>query len=284
MLQRSKCRRSTSRGSSGEEELRHLPCFRVSQCCPNIPVDPDCRYCEHDLAALIDAHSRPFSESEAKSISLQLLSALSYLHDRFIIHRDLKLSNLLYNNRGQVKLADFGMSRKMSADSMTTKVVTLWYRCPEILIGYRQYDSAVDIWSLGCIHCELVSGTPLLPGRDELDQVRRIFALLGAPTQIIWPGFDTSSLFTSGDIDLALEQRTHIYNNLSQVMTMMSAEGLVFSNELLLYDPTKRLCAKDALSHTYFRSSPLPKEPYLMPTFPTSHKLDPPSKKAKYHK
>ena len=200
------------------------------------------------------------------------------------MHRDLKLSNLLYNNRGEVKLADFGMSRKISADFMTTKVVTLWYRCPEILFGYGGYNSAVDIWSLGCIHCELVSGKPLFPGNDDIDQVKRIFAMLGAPTQRIWPDFDTLPIFKSDKIDLVMEQRVNIYNNLSQVMSMMSDNGLVFTNELLLYDPAKRLNARDAIDHRYFRTSPLPKEPYLMPTFPTSHSLEPPTKKSRHRK
>lgn len=86
-------------------------------------------YCEHDLGVLIDEMPRKFSESEVKCILLQLLSAVNYLHSRWIIHRDLKMSNILYNGRGQVKLADFGLARSFTdpPEPMTQKVVTLWY-------------------------------------------------------------------------------------------------------------------------------------------------------------
>jgi serine/threonine protein kinase len=91
---------------------------------------------------------RPFSESEAKCITLQIASALSFVHGRHLVHRDLKLSNLLYNNRGEIKLADFGMVRRLTPAPMTARVVTLWYRSPEILLGSQEYGAAVDMWSV----------------------------------------------------------------------------------------------------------------------------------------
>eukprot|EP01116_Phalansterium_solitarium_P015799 TRINITY_DN3527_c0_g1_i7.p1 TRINITY_DN3527_c0_g1~~TRINITY_DN3527_c0_g1_i7.p1 ORF type:complete len:194 (-),score=89.36 TRINITY_DN3527_c0_g1_i7:516-1097(-) len=105
-------------------------------------------YVEHDMAGLIDNMKQPFSESEVKCLLLQLLHAIAYLHDNWIIHRDLKLSNLLFNNRGQLKLADFGLARVFGYPlrNMTPKVVTLWYRPPELLMGAETYTTAVDMW------------------------------------------------------------------------------------------------------------------------------------------
>lgn len=110
-------------------------------------------YCSHDLATLIDRMTRPFSESEVKRIMLQLLSATEYLHRNFIIHRDLKLSNLLIDSSGRLQLADFGLARLFSNPlvAMTPKVVTLWYRAPELLLGTDKYHSAVDMWAVGAI-------------------------------------------------------------------------------------------------------------------------------------
>ncbi|RHY87650.1 hypothetical protein DYB37_006900 [Aphanomyces astaci] len=106
-------------------------------------------YCEHDLSALLSNVHRPFTESEVKRVLMELLRAVEYLHAINIIHRDLKLSNILYDGFGRVKLADFGLARETgfpSPTSMTPKVVTLWYRAPELLLGAESYSSSIDIW------------------------------------------------------------------------------------------------------------------------------------------
>jgi cyclin-dependent kinase 10 len=94
-------------------------------------------YCEQDLASLLDNMNTPFTEAQVKCIMIQLFDGLYFMHNHFIIHRDLKVSNLLMTDRGCVKIADFGLARKFSLPNgyMTPKVVTLWYRAPEILIG-----------------------------------------------------------------------------------------------------------------------------------------------------
>lgn len=138
-------------------------------------------YCEQDLASLLDNMTKAFSESQTKCIMLQLVEGLHYLHNHFIIHRDLKVSNLLLTDRGCIKIADFGLARLFSRTErkMSPNVVTLWYRAPELLFGAKNYTTAIDMWSAGCILGELLLHKPLLPGRSEIQQIEMIIDLLG---------------------------------------------------------------------------------------------------------
>lgn len=133
-------------------------------------------FIEHDLKTLLANMPTPFLASEIKTLMLQLLSALALCHDNWIVHRDLKTSNLLMNNRGQIKVADFGLARTYGdpLGDMTQLVVTLWYRAPELLFGATEYTTAVDMWSIGCIFGELILRKPLVPGRGEIDQVNQV--------------------------------------------------------------------------------------------------------------
>jgi serine/threonine protein kinase len=150
-------------------------------------------YVEHDLAELIDhAHAThghsPFRVPEAKCLAIQLLRALEYLHTSWLVHRDVKCSNLLYSGCGVLKLADFGLARIVGRRRATPAVVTLWYRSPELLLGEDAYGTAIDMWSAGCVIAELLTGTSLLPGRTEADQLSLIAGLIGSPSVRIWPG------------------------------------------------------------------------------------------------
>lgn len=134
-------------------------------------------FLEHDLKTLQEDMSEPFLQSEIKTLMLQLTSAVEYLHDHWILHRDLKTSNILMNNRGELKLADFGMARYFgdpAPPNMTQLVVTLWYRAPELLLGAAKYDEKVDIWSVGCIFGELLKNAPILPGKNEVDELSKV--------------------------------------------------------------------------------------------------------------
>lgn len=156
-------------------------------------------YCEQDLASLLDNMQAPFTESQVKCIMLQVLRGLRYLHYNFIVHRDLKVSNLLMTDKGCVKIginvtylcflafqqilfiADFGLARWFGVPlrPMTPQVVTLWYRAPELLLQASTQTTSVDMWAAGCILGELLGHKPLLPGRSEIQQLELIVDLLG---------------------------------------------------------------------------------------------------------
>ena len=133
-------------------------------------------FVEHDLKTLQEDMLEPFLASETKTLLLQIASATEFLHNNWILHRDLKTSNLLMSNRGQVKVADFGMARYFGdpPPKMTQLVVTLWYRAPELLLGAENYGKAVDMWSIGCIFGELLTKEPLLQGKNEVDQLSKV--------------------------------------------------------------------------------------------------------------
>ena len=145
---------------------------------------------------------------------------------------------------------------------LTPKVVTLWYRGPELLFGGTTYSMALDMWAVGCIFCEMLNNKPLLPGKSEVNQIELIVNLLGTPNESIWPGF--SSLPIIKQVTL----KNQPYNNLKQKYHWLSEAGYKLMNELLTYNPERRISAKRAQRSVYFREKPHPIEPQMMPTYP----------------
>lgn len=141
-------------------------------------------FLEHDLKTLLDEMREPFLPSEIKTLLLQIISGVEFLHSHWIMHRDLKTSNLLMNNRGEIKIADFGMARYYGdpPPKLTQLVVTLWYRAPELLLGADKYGTEIDMWSIGCIFGELLIKEPLLQGKNEVDQVSKVCNTYNIPT------------------------------------------------------------------------------------------------------
>ncbi|KAG9439331.1 hypothetical protein H6P81_019496 [Aristolochia fimbriata] len=234
-------------------------------------------YMEHDLKGLMETMKQPFSQSEVKCLMLQLLEGIKYLHDNWVLHRDLKTSNLLLNNRGELKICDFGLARQYGSPlkPYTHLVVTLWYRAPELLLGAKEYSTAIDMWSLGCIMAELLAKEPLFSGKSEIDQLDKIFKTLGTPSEKIWPGFAKLP-------GVRVNYTKQPYNRLREKFPpasfsgrpILSEAGFDLLNKLLTYDPEKRITADAALNHDWFREVPLPKSKDFMPTFPAQHAQD----------
>ncbi|XP_065617392.1 probable serine/threonine-protein kinase At1g54610, partial [Quercus suber] len=146
-------------------------------------------YMEHDLAGLAASPGITFTEPQVKCYMNQLLSGLEHCHNRHVLHRDIKGSNLLLDNEGVLKIADFGLASFFDPNHkqpMTSRVVTLWYRPPELLLGATDYGVGVDLWSAGCILAELLAGKPIMPGRTEVEQLHKIFKLCGSPSEEYW--------------------------------------------------------------------------------------------------
>jgi len=227
-------------------------------------------FCDHDLTGLTDAGQR-FSTPQIKCYMKQLLEGMSYCHKNRVLHRDIKGSNLLINDEGQLKIADFGLARPFD-DQMrqyTNRVITLWYRPPELLLGSQQYGPAIDMWSVGCIFAELLLRKPILPGRDEMDQITMIFKLLGTPNEMTWPGGTKLSHFNL----VAQSIKKQYQSSFNDKFGQLDSQAQDLLRKLLSMDPEKRISAKEALDHDYFWSEPMPARPEQLPKYPPSHEF-----------
>ena len=187
-----------------------------------------------------------------ESFMYQLLRGLNHCHHHGVIHRDLKPQNLLINREGELKLADFGLARAygIPVRNFTNEVVTLWYRAPDILMGQRKYSTPVDMWSVGCIFAEMCTGVALFQGKSEETQIQVIFAKLGPPNEETCPGL--TKLPEWRDKYRRIKQQPP---GLMKIVENMTPEGKDLLNRLMIYDPKKRISAKRALKHPYFRAT-----------------------------
>lgn len=225
-------------------------------------------YVDHDLNGLMDTPSIRFTEAQVKTYAKQLLSGLWYCHEREVLHRDIKGSNLLVDNKGNLKIADFGLARTFN-DNMrryTNRVITLWYRSPELLLGAEEYGPEVDIWSVGCLLAELLTKQPLFPGKDEPDQLELIFRGLGFPNENTWPGWQ--------DLPHASMVRREQYRStIGEVLKHISEGALDLIQQLLRLDPSRRPTACEALDHDWFWTEPYPTPKDELPKYRSTHEF-----------
>ncbi|KAL4220893.1 Cyclin-dependent kinase 11B [Mactra antiquata] len=222
-------------------------------------------YVEHDLKSLMESMKQPFLVGEVKTLLLQLLRGVQHLHDNWIIHRDLKTSNLLLSHKGILKIGDFGLAREYGEPlkQYTPVVVTLWYRAPELLLGIKEYSTPIDMWSVGCIMAEFLVMKAIWQGKSDIDQLQKIFKDLGTPTEKIWPGV----MELPGMKKCSFTE--YPYNTLrNKFGQYLSDQGFSLLNRFLTYNPSKRITAGEGLKHEYFHESPVPIDPSMFPTWP----------------
>ncbi|XP_031430046.1 cyclin-dependent kinase 16-like isoform X3 [Clupea harengus] len=207
-------------------------------------------YLEKDLKQYMDDCGSLMSVHNVKIFLFQLLRGLSYCHRRKVLHRDLKPQNLLINEKGELKLADFGLARAKSVPTKTysNEVVTLWYRPPDVLLGSTEYSTPIDMWGVGCIFYEMVTGRPLFPGSTVEDELHLIFRILGTPSDLSWPGIRGSEEFKKYNFP-----RYHQEPLVSHA-PRIDSDGHDLLLQLLKFDPKARVCADEALRHRYFNS------------------------------
>lgn len=209
--------------------------------------------CKSDLAAVLRSRSvfDPLPISVGGHYFKALLTALEHLHASNILHRDVKPANCFLTEGGILKLGDFGLSR-MRGDGMSHEVASRWYRAPELLFGKRDYGGEVDMWSAGCILGELLrgSGDALFAGDGDINQLSKIFDVLGTPTPDTWQGVD----------DLPDWGKVHFESKsgcgLRGIAPLASNSALDMLTGLLCLDPLRRLTASQALQHQFFRELP----------------------------
>ena len=245
----------------------------------DVPGEPR----HHIIAAGLDM-------SVCTSFVYQILCGVAFCHERRVLHRDLKPQNLLLDSAGTLKLADFGLARAYAfaasrdrpfrplrvrtrpprfsspRHAYTHEVITLWYRAPEILLGAEHYSTPVDIWSIGCIFCEMASSRPLFPGDSEIDELFRIFRVCGTPGDHVWPGVSQLPNYKAEFPKWHAQRWDCAVPELGPASPSGGAEALDLVACLLTYAPSKRITCRKALDHPFFRPPRLDKHRFAAST------------------
>lgn len=208
-------------------------------------------YLSHDLTGLINHPTFTLTQAHKKDLAKQMFDGLQYLHHRGVLHRDIKAANILISNRGQLKYADFGLARFFSKSRQldyTNRVITIWYRPPELLLGDTRYGPAVDVWSAACVFMEMFTKKAVFPGDGkELNQLDKLYSSLGTPTRAEWPGIvDMPWVELMGPT----ERKKRVFEDTYR--DFLSPGALDLMCQIFQYDPAKRPTADEVLAHAYF--------------------------------
>lgn len=217
--------------------------------------------------------SIPYTNADIKAWMGMLCRAIYYCHSHFVLHRDIKLNNILIAADGSIRLADFGLARSFAepGTKMTHEVITLWYRPLELLFGARQYSGAVDMWSIGCVYAELANRRPFITAEvaeEDLNkhigiigQIEAICKRIGTPNEDNWPGVTALKDWFEPKVQQPLRDKSHFM----KMLPTAGSSGVDFCMALLTLNPSKRARAKDILNHSYFSSEPRPTEIHKLP-------------------
>ncbi|KZT65642.1 Pkinase-domain-containing protein [Daedalea quercina L-15889] len=209
---------------------------------------------EADLHQIIKS-GQSLSNEHVQYFLYQVLRGMKYIHSASVVHRDLKPGNLLVNADCELKICDFGLSRGFNSKpdeeptNMTEYVATRWYRAPEIMLAFKRYNTAIDVWSIGCIFAELMLGRPLFKGKDYVDQLNKILEVLGSPENEI--------------IERMASPKARAYirslpwkkgTPLSKVLPGADPQALDLLSKMLTFDPAARITVSQALEHPWLAS------------------------------
>ena len=225
-------------------------------------------FMEFDLKEGMDRFTGALAQSELKNILHQILAGMQHMHGKWLLHRDMKTSNILVHRSGRVCLCDFGLTRRYQdpPQALTLLVVTLWYRAPELLFGETRYGPAIDMWSIGCIFGELICKDAIMKGQGELDQVGIIFDMLGIPTKENWPSFEdlpNAGMFRwrKQEEEPQIFKKFPVNAPVSSSQAFLDGNGFDLLRKLLALDPKQRITADEALKHPYFHEGVKPQTP-----------------------
>lgn len=211
---------------------------------------------ETDLASILKSQ-QPLSDDHSQFFLYQILRGIKYVHSAQVIHRDLKPRNLLVNANCDLKICDFGLARVCFCEEdfrtcpMTEYVCTRWYRAPEVLCSWMDYNSAIDMWSIGCIFAEMLHRKPLFPGLNTQHQLQLIINFLGNPSaeelQKV-PNEKCRKFIES----LPINQGRHLEMSYSELCGGEASPLIIdFLSKTLPFDPESRCTASEALRRPY---------------------------------
>jgi serine/threonine protein kinase len=208
-------------------------------------------YLDYDLRTMLKRIRKPLESDLVCSYAFQLLCGILALHTSRIIHRDLKPENILLDSHGYLKIGDFGLSRYFTLPlrQYSPNVVSMWYRAPELLFGDKFYEISIDIWSIGCIIAEMTIGTPLFWGDSELDQLHKIFEVLGTPDSESLPNYDAL-------VEELVNVPRYPKKDWKDDLKFNDPQLVDLLARILNFDPARRLTAQEALVHPYFDHLP----------------------------